>query len=148
MSKTSDRDLLPLLDELGKRGLQSLLVEGGAGIAGEFIDAGLVNKATFFIAPKIVGGVEAPSAVKGIGVELMRDARTLRDVMISQRGDDIEVTGYLLLQRVTAVSDETANAFFTSHRPTKRLGQNFLKDTGVIKRIIESFSPQAGETVD
>ena len=95
IAKTSDRDLLPLLDELGKRGLQSLLVEGGAGIAGEFIDAGLVNKATFFIAPKIVGSVEAPSAVKGIGVELMRDAHTLRDVIISQRGDDIEVTGYL-----------------------------------------------------
>ena len=94
--KTSDRKLLPLLDELGKRGLQSLLVEGGAGIAGEFIDVGLVNKATFFVAPKIVGGVEAPSAVKGIGVELMRDAHTLKDVMISQRGDDIEVTGYLL----------------------------------------------------
>jgi riboflavin biosynthesis protein RibD len=94
--KTDDRSLSPLLDELGKRGLQSLLVEGGAVVAGEFIDAGLVNKATFFIAPKIVGGVEAPSAVKGIGVELMRDARTLRDVMISQRGDDIEVTGYLL----------------------------------------------------
>jgi len=96
IAKTSDRDLLPLLDELGKRGLQSLLVEGGAGIAGEFIDAGLVNKATFFIAPKIVGSVEALSAVKGIGVELMRDAHTLKDVMISQRGDDIEVTGYLL----------------------------------------------------
>ena len=96
IAKTSDRDLLPLLAELGKRGLQSLLVEGGAGIAGEFIDAGLVNKATFFIAPKIVGSVEALSAVKGIGVELMRDAHTLKDVMISQRGDDIEVTGYLL----------------------------------------------------
>jgi len=95
IAKTSDRDLLPLLAELGKRGLQSLLVEGGAGISGEFIDAGLVNKATFFIAPKIVGSVEAPSAVKGIGVELMRDAHTLKDVMISQRGDDIEVTGYL-----------------------------------------------------
>jgi len=93
--KTDDRSLLPLLEELGRRGLQSLLVEGGAGVAGEFIDAGLVNKATFFIAPKIVGGLEAPGAVKGIGVELMRDARTLGDVMISQRGDDIEVTGYL-----------------------------------------------------
>jgi len=45
------------------------------------------------------------------------------------------------------VSDETANTPFASHRPTKRLGQNFLKDTGVVKKIIESFSPQAGETV-
>jgi len=45
------------------------------------------------------------------------------------------------------VSNETANTSFRNHRPTKRLGQNFLKDAGVIKRIIESFSPQAGETV-
>ena len=45
------------------------------------------------------------------------------------------------------MSNETANTSFRNHRPTKRLGQNFLKDAGVIKRIIESFSPQAGETV-
>ena len=45
------------------------------------------------------------------------------------------------------MSDETANTSFASHRPTKRLGQNFLKDPGVIKRIIESFSPKADETV-
>jgi len=45
------------------------------------------------------------------------------------------------------VSDETANLSFASHRPTKRLGQNFLKDPGIIKRIIESFSPKADETV-
>src|SRR4029079_892885 len=47
----------------------------------------------------------------------------------------------------TGVSDETANLSFASHRPTKRLGQNFLKDPGIIKRIIESFSPKADETV-
>ena len=45
------------------------------------------------------------------------------------------------------MSDETANTSFASHRPTKRLGQNFLKDPGIIKRIIESFSPKADETV-
>ena len=45
------------------------------------------------------------------------------------------------------MSDETANLSFASHRPTKRLGQNFLKDPGIIKRIIESFSPKADETV-
>jgi len=94
--KTNDRSLTPVLDELGKRTLQSVLVEGGAGVAGEFVDAGLVNKATFFIAPKIVGGREAPGAVNGLGVEFMRDARLLQDVTVSQRGNDVEVTGYFL----------------------------------------------------
>ena len=70
-------DLRAVLQELGSRSLQSVLVEGGAAIAGEFIDAGLVNKVTFFIAPKIIGGTEAPSAVGGKGVELMADALEL-----------------------------------------------------------------------
>jgi len=70
------------------------LVEGGSGVAGRFIDAGLVNKVTFFVAPKIVGGSEAPGAVGGVGVELMKDALQLEHVEITQRGNDIEVTGY------------------------------------------------------
>jgi diaminohydroxyphosphoribosylaminopyrimidine deaminase/5-amino-6-(5-phosphoribosylamino)uracil reductase len=89
-----DRDLVSILDDLGRHRVQSILVEGGAAVAGSFIDAGLVNKATFFIAPKIVGGREAPSAVGGTGVELMRDAFRIEDVEVTQRGDDLEITGY------------------------------------------------------
>ena len=93
------RDLLLVLNELHRRSLQSVLVEGGAGVAGRFVDAGLVNKATFFVAPKIVGGREAPSAVSGVGVELMKDALKLEDVEVTQRGEDIEVTGYPLVSK-------------------------------------------------
>ena len=92
--RKGNRDPFELLDELGRRSVQSLLVEGGSGVAGRFIDAGLVNKITFFVAPKIVGGSEAPSAVGGVGVELMKDALQLEHVEITQRGNDIEVTGY------------------------------------------------------
>ena len=92
--RKGNRDPFELLDELGRRSVQSLLVEGGSGVAGRFIDAGLVNKVTFFVAPKIVGGSEAPSAVGGVGVELMKDALQLEHVEITQRGNDIEVTGY------------------------------------------------------
>ena len=87
-------DLVGVLSELGRRELQSVLVEGGAAIAGEFIDAGLVNKVTFFIAPKIIGGTVAPSAIGGKGVERMSDALELENVTVVQRGKDIEVTGY------------------------------------------------------
>ncbi|HYV11016.1 MAG TPA: bifunctional diaminohydroxyphosphoribosylaminopyrimidine deaminase/5-amino-6-(5-phosphoribosylamino)uracil reductase RibD [Pyrinomonadaceae bacterium] len=89
-----DRDLCSVLRELGSRSLQSVLVEGGSTIAGEFLDAGLVNKVTFFIAPKIIGGTDAPSAIGGRGVEAMAEALQLERVTVTQRGKDIEVTGY------------------------------------------------------
>jgi diaminohydroxyphosphoribosylaminopyrimidine deaminase/5-amino-6-(5-phosphoribosylamino)uracil reductase len=92
--KSESRDVLSVLEELGSRSLLSVLVEGGGGVAGNFMDAGLVNKVTFFIAPKIVGGREAPGAVGGVGVEKMADAIALEDIEIVRRGPDVEITGY------------------------------------------------------
>ncbi len=91
---SNPQDLRAVLAELGRRSLQSVLVEGGAAIAGAFVDAGLVDKFTFFVAPKIVGGTEAPSAIAGKGVELMSGAIELERVQTVQRGRDIEVSGY------------------------------------------------------
>jgi len=90
----SGRDVLKVLEELGRRSIQSVLVEGGAGVAGAFVDAGLVDKVTFFVAPVLVGGSEAPGAVGGVGVERMADALLLEDVEITRRGNDAEITGY------------------------------------------------------
>ena len=87
-------DLWSVLGELGRRSIQSVLVEGGPTVAGAFIDAGLVNKVTFFIAPKIIGGSAAPGAVGGSGVERMSDALELERIEVTQRGRDLEVTGY------------------------------------------------------
>lgn len=88
------RDLAMILEELGQRSLQGVLVEGGGNVAGNFLDAALVNKVSFFIAPMIIGGREAPTAVGGKGAETLADALDLQDLEISQRGRDIEVTGY------------------------------------------------------
>jgi diaminohydroxyphosphoribosylaminopyrimidine deaminase/5-amino-6-(5-phosphoribosylamino)uracil reductase len=88
------RDLCGVLRELGTRSLQSVLVEGGSTIAAEVLEAGLVNKVTFFIAPKIIGGADAPSAIGGKGVEAMAEALELERVMVVQHGRDLEVTGY------------------------------------------------------
>ena len=88
------RDLHDVLRELGSRSLQSVLVEGGSTIAGEFLDAGLVNKVSVFIAPKIVGGADAPGAIGGRGVEAMSEALELERVTVVRQGEDIEVTGY------------------------------------------------------
>jgi diaminohydroxyphosphoribosylaminopyrimidine deaminase/5-amino-6-(5-phosphoribosylamino)uracil reductase len=91
---TEQRDLFSVLGELGRRSIQSVLVEGGTGVAGSFIDSNLVDKVTFFIAPKLVGGQDAPSAIGGKGVELMRDALELERVEVTQRGRYLEVSGY------------------------------------------------------
>jgi len=88
------RDISRVLQELAHRSLQGVLVEGGSAIAGNFIDAGMINKVTFFIAPKIVGGSNAPTAVGGRGIEKMSDALSLNEVEVVRRGSDIEITGY------------------------------------------------------
>jgi len=92
--ESNGRDLLSLLEQLGRRLLQSVLIEGGAGVAGSFLHAGLVNKVTFFIAPMIIGGRAAPSAIGGTGAESLADAIQLEDVEVVQRGRDLEITGY------------------------------------------------------
>jgi diaminohydroxyphosphoribosylaminopyrimidine deaminase/5-amino-6-(5-phosphoribosylamino)uracil reductase len=85
------RNLRSVLQELGHRSIQSVLVEGGAKVAGAFIDAGLVNKVTFFVAPKLIGG---GCGLVWNGVERMSEALELEHLEIIQRGRDIEVTGY------------------------------------------------------
>ena len=87
-------DLPGLLRELGSRSVQSVLVEGGSTVAGEFIDARLVNKITFLIAPKIIGGVTAPTAIGGTGIATMSEALELERITVIKRGNDVEVTGY------------------------------------------------------
>jgi diaminohydroxyphosphoribosylaminopyrimidine deaminase/5-amino-6-(5-phosphoribosylamino)uracil reductase len=92
--ETNGRDLLAVLSELGARSIQSVLVEGGATVAGKLLEGELVNKVSFFLAPIIIGGRDAPSAIGGAGAERLVDALRLQNVEIVRRGEDIEVTGY------------------------------------------------------
>jgi diaminohydroxyphosphoribosylaminopyrimidine deaminase/5-amino-6-(5-phosphoribosylamino)uracil reductase len=88
-------DLHALLEELGRRDVLTLLVEGGGVILGSFFDAGLVDKVHAVIAPMIVGAADAPAAVAGVGAERMADALRLRGVTVERLGEDILVTGYV-----------------------------------------------------
>jgi diaminohydroxyphosphoribosylaminopyrimidine deaminase/5-amino-6-(5-phosphoribosylamino)uracil reductase len=88
------RDLAAVLEELRRRDVQSLVIEGGAGVAGAFLRAGLVDKASFFVAPLILGS-DALGAVAGAGPLSVPEATRLREVETHRHGDDVEVTGYL-----------------------------------------------------
>ena len=92
--KRGNRELTTLLKELYQRGLHSVLVEGGARVAGDFIEAGLVDKVSFFIAPIIIGGAEAKSAIGGAGALTIEQAVRLSGVKIREHGGDVEITGY------------------------------------------------------
>jgi len=64
--------LLPLeevLLDLGRRGVTSLLVEGGATVHGQLFDLGLVDRVAVFVAPLVLGGAEAPPGVAGLGAQ-------------------------------------------------------------------------------
>lgn len=82
-------NLEELMVELGRRGIDSVLVEGGAELNFSLLKTGLVNKLQVYIAPKIIGGSCAKSAVGGKGVSLVRDSFIFDNPYITRFDDDI-----------------------------------------------------------
>ncbi|TDT61352.1 bifunctional diaminohydroxyphosphoribosylaminopyrimidine deaminase/5-amino-6-(5-phosphoribosylamino)uracil reductase RibD [Fonticella tunisiensis] len=89
-------DLCYLMKELGKRKIDSVLLEGGGTLNFAALREGIVDKVNFFIAPKILGGREAKTPVGGQGIGLVRDAIILKDMEIYRFGEDIMIEGYIL----------------------------------------------------
>jgi diaminohydroxyphosphoribosylaminopyrimidine deaminase / 5-amino-6-(5-phosphoribosylamino)uracil reductase len=67
--------VLAALAELGRRGISSVLLEGGPVLAGSFLDADEVDELRMFIAPVVIGGAGAPPSVMGAGAQRIDDAR-------------------------------------------------------------------------
>ncbi|MBI5521422.1 MAG: bifunctional diaminohydroxyphosphoribosylaminopyrimidine deaminase/5-amino-6-(5-phosphoribosylamino)uracil reductase RibD [Desulfarculus sp.] len=82
-------DLTALLAELHRRGVTSILLEGGAGLAWGFLAAGLVDEVMYFLAPKLIGGAKAPGMIGGVGFEKMAQALALGPVSVKNHGDDL-----------------------------------------------------------
>ncbi|MFC1873436.1 bifunctional diaminohydroxyphosphoribosylaminopyrimidine deaminase/5-amino-6-(5-phosphoribosylamino)uracil reductase RibD [Chloroflexota bacterium] len=88
-------DLERLLEALCKREITSVLVEGGGTLLGSLFDRGLVDKVIAFIAPIIIGGREAKTAVGGNGVDKITDSLKLKQVQVEKFGEDLMVSGYI-----------------------------------------------------
>jgi diaminohydroxyphosphoribosylaminopyrimidine deaminase/5-amino-6-(5-phosphoribosylamino)uracil reductase len=84
-------DLGDVLDELGRRGVLQLLVEGGAGVAGAFHRAGLVDRYVLYVAPALLGGDDGTALLAGAGVTTLAGAWRGRFVGIRQVGDDLRL---------------------------------------------------------
>jgi diaminohydroxyphosphoribosylaminopyrimidine deaminase/5-amino-6-(5-phosphoribosylamino)uracil reductase len=89
IGKTGEnRPSLPtLLQELGRREITSLLVEGGADIATAFLREGLVDQLLVIVAPKIVG--TGKNSIGNLGIEKMADALKFSCRKVTRRGDDL-----------------------------------------------------------
>ena len=88
-----------LLDELGKRKLISVLVEGGGEVHAALFAARLVDKVYAYIAPKLIGGRDAPGPLGGQGIEHLTDAMALRDLDVTRLGDDLLISAYVDVHR-------------------------------------------------
>ena len=81
--------------ELGRREITCVLIEGGGEINAAALQAGIVDKLMFFVAPKLIGGKDAPGPIGGVGIARLAEAFDLRDVKISHIGGDLLIEGYL-----------------------------------------------------
>jgi diaminohydroxyphosphoribosylaminopyrimidine deaminase/5-amino-6-(5-phosphoribosylamino)uracil reductase len=85
--------LIQLLDELGRRRMTNVLVEGGADLLGSLFDAGQIDEVHVFIAPRLFGGQKGRSPIRGAGIEQVTDALQLDSVQTQRLADDIYVSG-------------------------------------------------------
>jgi diaminohydroxyphosphoribosylaminopyrimidine deaminase/5-amino-6-(5-phosphoribosylamino)uracil reductase len=84
-----------LFEELGKRDIQHVLMEGGPTLAWEAIRLGLVDKVVLFLAPILVGGAGAPGILMGEGSPAIADALPAEIADVRRIGDDLKITAYV-----------------------------------------------------
>ncbi|KAG6737666.1 hypothetical protein POTOM_059194 [Populus tomentosa] len=77
------------------RGYLSILWECGGTLAASAISSGVIHKVFAFVAPKIIGGKNAPSPVGELGMVEMSQALDLIDVCFEQVGPDMLISGFL-----------------------------------------------------
>lgn len=87
-------DLEQAMDRLGELEIGSILLEGGGTLNGAMLQRRLIDKMVLFIAPKIIGGTNAPSGFQFEGFERMADAIRLERLSVERFGDDLSITGY------------------------------------------------------
>ncbi|MEN9934504.1 MAG: hypothetical protein RLZZ387_1083 [Chloroflexota bacterium] len=82
-------DLPALLALLAGRGVNRLLVEGGAEVLGAFASQGLLDEVWTFVAPLLIGGATAPGPLGGAGVARLSDATKLTVRRVEPHGPDL-----------------------------------------------------------
>lgn len=80
-----------VLQELGKRNVMSLFVEGGATVNGSFLDSRKINQLITYMAPKLIGGQQSPTSIGGEGFASMAEILPLEIKQVEMVGPDIKI---------------------------------------------------------
>ncbi len=89
-------DLNELMVKLGQMSILSIMIEGGSKIAGSALRSGIINKALFFLSPKLLGCSDGSPVFEGMGQKLIKDAFELKDINITMFDNDILVQGFII----------------------------------------------------
>ena len=90
-SEGSGVPLRELFGDLGKRDVQGVLLEGGPTLAFAAVEDGVVDRVVLYLAPKLIGGQDAPGVLGGRGFAPIADAMPLRILSFDRLGDDLRV---------------------------------------------------------
>jgi len=86
--KVSIKEMLVVL---GKKGITSIFVEGGAEVHGSFLKEHAFQQIITYIAPKLIGGKNAPTSFGGQGIEHIAEAVSLNIKQVDRIGSDIRI---------------------------------------------------------
>lgn len=86
-------DLPALLENLGRRGVTALVVEGGPTVLGDVVERGLADRYVFYVAPKLLGS-GGLGAISALVAPTISDARELRIESVRHVGADIRIEAY------------------------------------------------------
>lgn len=87
-------DLNKLMIRIAEYGIDSILLESGGELNYSCLEANIVNKGIFFIAPKIIGGRDSKTPIEGKGIEKMSNCINLHNMSYKIINNDIVVEGY------------------------------------------------------
>lgn len=93
--KNNKVDLSELLQAIGEKNIDSILIEGGSELNFSALEEGIVDKIRFYIAPKILGGDKSKSSIGGQGFSRLYDCINLNEISYKNINDDLIVEGYI-----------------------------------------------------
>ena len=84
-----------LMTMLGKRGITSVLIEGGSTVNATVLREKLVNHVVFYLAPTLMGGQDAKAVIGDRSPKRLAQALPLRNLTVRRIGNDLVVEGDL-----------------------------------------------------
>lgn len=87
--------IVPLLDELSRRSMTNVLVEGGGQVVGSFLDSQQIDAVEIFVAPVIEGGDHLNTPVRGQGCQAMSEALRLEQIEFTAVDVDLRLRGWV-----------------------------------------------------